>query len=107
MKIPGMGGMMKQIQDMQNNMKKMQDELEAMEVEGTAGAGMVSVTITGKNDCRKVNISDDAYDDKEMLEDLIAAAFNDAVRKVEKMKEEKMGSITGGLNIPGMDQFLK
>lgn len=107
MNIPGMGGMMKKVQEMQKNMQKMQAELEAMEVTGESGAGMVKVTITGKNDCRKVEISADAMDDKEMLEDLIAAAFNDAVRKVEKTKEEKMGDVTGGMNIPGMDQFLK
>lgn len=107
MNIPGMGNMMKKVQEMQDNMKKVQDELEEMEVTGEAGAAMVSVTLTGKNDCRKVNISDEAYEDKEMLEDLIASAFNNAVRKVEKKKEEKMGDVTGGMNIPGMDALLK
>lgn len=107
MKIPGMGNMMKQVQKMQEDMAKAQQELEATEVTGEAGAGMVKVTLTGKNECRKIDISEEAYDDKEMLEDLIAAAFNDAVRTVEKTKEEKLGGITGGMNIPGMDQFLK
>jgi DNA-binding YbaB/EbfC family protein len=110
MNIPGMGNMMKKVQQMQDDMKKAQTELESMEVTGEAGAGLVKVTLTGKNDCRQVELDNEVLGenaDKEMLEDLIAAAINDAVRKVESLKEEKMGGVTGGMNIPGMDQLLK
>lgn len=111
MKIPGMGNMMKQVQKMQDDMKKMEAELETTEVTGKAGGDFVSVTVNCKPRCVSVNISDDEYEelckDKDMFQDLIAAAVNDALRKVESTKEEKMASVTGGLNIPGMDQFLK
>ncbi|MFU2485898.1 YbaB/EbfC family nucleoid-associated protein [Thauera sp. WH-1] len=96
----GIAGLMKQAQQMQENMKKMQDQLAAVEVEGQAGAGMVKVQMTCKYDVRRVSIDDSVMDDKEMLEDLIAAALNDAVRKVETATQEKMASVTAGLNLP-------
>ena len=79
----GIAGLMKQAQQMQDNMKKMQDSLGSIEVEGQSGAGMVKVTMTCKYDVRRVIIDPSVMDDKEMLEDLIAAAVNDAVRRVE------------------------
>jgi len=97
----GLGGLMKQAQAMQDNMKKMQDEVAGMEVEGQAGGGMVKVTMTGRHDIKRVNIDDSLMgDDKDMLEDLVAAAVNDAVRQVEKMTSDKMSGITGGMNLP-------
>ncbi len=96
----GLAGLMKQAQQMQENMKKMQDELASVEVEGQSGAGMVKVLMTCKYDVKRVSIDDSVMDDKEMLEDLIAAALNDAVRRVETMTQEKMSGFTSGLNLP-------
>ena len=97
----GIGNLMKQAQQMQANMQKMQEEVANMEVEGQAGGGLVKVTMTGRHDVKRVSIDDSLLqDDKEMLEDLIAAAVNDAVRQVEKMSQEKMSSITAGFNLP-------
>ncbi|MBI1425408.1 MAG: YbaB/EbfC family nucleoid-associated protein [Gammaproteobacteria bacterium] len=97
----GIGNLMKQAQQMQANMQKMQEEVANMEVEGQAGGGLVKVTMTGRHDVKRVSIDDSVFqDDKEMLEDLIAAAVNDAVRQVEKVSQEKMSSITAGFNLP-------
>jgi len=97
----GLGNMMKQAQQMQENMKKMQDQLTDVEVEGVAGAGMVKVLMTCRNDVRRVTIDPSLMsDDKDMLEDLIAAAMNDAVRKAEATTQEKMAGFTSGLNLP-------
>ncbi len=96
----GIAGLMKQAQQMQENMKKMQDQLASIEVEGQAGAGMVKVQMTCKHDVRRVSIDDSVMDDKEMLEDLVAAALNDAVRKAEAATQEKMAGVTAGLNLP-------
>lgn len=100
----GLGNLMKQAQAMQENMKKAQEELASIEVTGNAGGGMVTVQMTCRHDVRKVTIDPDLMnDDKEMLEDLVAAAVNDAVRKVEEETKSKMAGITGGLNIPGFN----
>ena len=96
----GLGGLMKQAQMMQENMKKAQEQLALIEVEGQAGGGMVKVVITCRNDVKRVSIDPSVMDDKEMLEDLIAAAFNDAVRKAEVLTQEKMGSLTAGMQLP-------
>ena len=96
----GLGGLMKQAQMMQENMKKAQEQLALIEVEGQAGGGMVKVVITCRNDVKRVSIDPGVMDDKEMLEDLIAAAFNDAVRKAEVLTQEKMGSLTAGMQLP-------
>lgn len=96
----GIGNMMKQVQQMQDNMQKAQAQLAEMEVEGVSGAGMVKVTMTCRNDVRRVQIDPAVMDDKEMLEDLIAAAMNDAVRKAEATTQEKMGALTQGLPLP-------
>jgi hypothetical protein len=96
-----LAGLMKQAQAMQDNMKKMQDQLASVEVEGQAGAGMVKVIMTCKNDVKRVTIDPSLLgDDKDMLEDLVAAAFNDAVRKAEATSQEKMASLTAGLPLP-------
>jgi DNA-binding YbaB/EbfC family protein len=96
-----LAGIMKQAQQMQDNMRKLQDELAGMEVEGQAGAGMVKVSMTGRHDVKRVRIDPSLLaDDKEMLEDLIAAAINDAVRRVETAVQEKMSALTGGLGLP-------
>lgn len=95
------GNLMKQAQQMQENMQKLQDELAQLEVTGSAGAGMVEVVMTCKHEVRRVNIDPSVYeDDRELLEDLIAAAFNDAAQRVEATVKEKMASVTGGLNLP-------
>ena len=96
----GIAGLMKQAQQMQDNMKKMQDSLGDIEVEGQSGAGMVKVTMTCKYVVRRVAIDPSVMDDKEMLEDLVAAAVNDAVRRVESTTQEKMSGFTSGLNLP-------
>ncbi|WP_424220123.1 YbaB/EbfC family nucleoid-associated protein [Azovibrio sp.] len=96
----GIAGLMKQAQSMQANMAKAQEELAQMEVEGQAGAGMVKVTMTCSHDIRRVSIDPSVLDDKEMLEDLLAAAFNDAVRRSEVLSKEKMAGFTAGLNLP-------
>lgn len=96
----GIGGLMKQAQQMQENMKKVQDQLASVEVEGQSGAGMVTVQMTCKYDVRRVAIDESVMDDKEMLEDLLAAAVNDAVRRVEATTQEKMAGVTSGLNLP-------
>lgn len=100
----GLGNIMKQAQAMQKNMKKAQAELAEMEVVGSAGGGLVSLTMTCRYDVRKVSIDPELFeDDKEIVEDLIAAAMNDAVKKVESTTEEKMSGLTGGLaGMPGM-----
>ena len=98
----GMGNLMKQAQKMQADMARVQEELANMEVTGKAGGGMVSVVMTGRHDLKRVNIDDSLMsDDKEMLEDLIAAAVNDAVRQLEQTSQEKMGGVTAGMNLPG------
>lgn len=95
-----LAGLMKQAQQMQENMKKVQEELAQTEVEGQSGAGMVKVLMTCKHDVHRVSIDPSVMDDKEMLEDLIAAAVNDAVRRVEAQVAEKMGGMTAGLQLP-------
>jgi len=96
-----LGNMMKQAQKMQADMQKVQEELANAEVTGEAGAGMVKVTMNGKHDVRRVEIDPSLLqEDKEMLEDLIAAAFNAAVRRVEKMSQDRMAEMTSGLGLP-------
>jgi hypothetical protein len=99
--MKGLSGMMKQAQQMQEKMQAMQEEIAKMEIIGESGAGMVKVTMTGRHDVKRVQIDDALMsDEKEILEDLIAAAFNDAVRKVESETQSKMSSITAGLPLP-------
>jgi hypothetical protein len=93
-------GLMKQAQQMQENMMKAQAELATMEVEGQSGGGMVKVTMTCKHDVKRVSIDPSVMDDKEMLEDLIAAAMNDGAKKVEQTTQQKMGGFAAGLNLP-------
>lgn len=96
-----LAGLMKQAQAMQDNMKKMQEQLAAIEVEGQSGAGMVKVTMTCKHDVKRVVIDPSLLgEDRDMLEDLVAAAFNDAVRKAEATTQEKMAGVTAGLPLP-------
>ena len=96
-----LAGMMKQVQQMQDNVKKVQDSLATIEVEGVSGAGLVKVTMTCKNDVKRVVIDPSLFgDDKDMLEDLVAAAFNDAVRKAEATSNEKMAAVTAGIPMP-------
>ena len=96
-----LAGLMKQAQQMQDNMKKVQDSLADIEVEGQSGAGLVKIVMTCKNDVKRVSIDPSLLaDDKDMLEDLVAAAFNDAVRKAEATSAEKMAGLTGGMNLP-------
>ena len=97
----GIGNLMKQAQQMQENMQKLQAKIAEMEVEGAAGAGLVKVVMTGKHDVKRVTIDPSLLaDDKDMLEDLVAAAFNDAVRKVDAITQEKMSAATAGLPLP-------
>lgn len=97
----GLGNIMKQAQQMQENLKKVQEEIAQSTVTGESGAGLVKVTMTGKHDVKKMQIDKSLIgDDIEMLEDLIAAAVNDANRRVEKLSAEKMAQITSGMNLP-------
>ena len=99
-----LAGLMKQAQAMQDNLRKAQEELATIEVEGQSGAGPVKVTMTCKHDVKRVVIDPSLLgDDKDMLEDLVAAAFNDGVRRAEETSQEKMGKLTAGMpQIPGM-----
>lgn len=98
----GIGNMMKQAQKMQADMQKAQEEIANMEVEGQAGGGMVKVMMNGRHEVRRVELDDSLMDDdKEMIEDLLAAAVNDAVRRIEEQSSEKMSGITAGMNLPG------
>lgn len=100
--MKGLSQLMKQAQEMQASMQRAQQELAETEVEGAAGGGMVKVIVTCKHDVRRVQIEPELLrDDKEMLEDLIAAAFNDANRKIEQTVQEKLGSLASGLALPG------
>ena len=96
----GIANLMKQAQLMQQNMQKAQEELASVEVEGQSGAGAVKVVMTCKHDVKRVSIDASVMDDKEMLEDLVAAALNDANRRAEQTMQEKMGAFTAGLNLP-------
>lgn len=96
-----LAGLMRQAQQMQEDMKKAQEELANIEVEGASGGGLVKVTVTCKQEVRRITIDPSLLEeDKDMLEDLIAAAFNDALRKAEKTAQEKMSGITSGLPLP-------
>ncbi|HEY6511076.1 MAG TPA: YbaB/EbfC family nucleoid-associated protein [Burkholderiaceae bacterium] len=99
-----LAGLMKQAQAMQDNLRKAQEELATIEVEGQAGAGLVKVTMTCRHDVKRVSIDPSLLgDDKDMLEDLVAAAFNDGIRRAEATSQEKMGKLTAGMpQIPGM-----
>ncbi|MDP1667040.1 MAG: YbaB/EbfC family nucleoid-associated protein [Methylobacter sp.] len=96
-----LGNIMQQAQKMQEDLKKAQEELNSMQVMGESGGGLVTILMTGKREARKVTIDPSLLgDDKDMLEDLVAAAINDAVNKVAKMKKEKMADVTAGLPLP-------
>jgi len=98
----GMANMMKQAQKMQEDMQKAQEEIAQMEVEGVAGGDMVKVIMNGRHEVRRVSIDDSLMsDDKEMIEDLLAAAVNDAVRRIEQQSQDKMSGVTAGMNLPG------
>jgi DNA-binding YbaB/EbfC family protein len=97
----GLGNLMKQAKEMQENMEKAQAELANLEVTGESGGGMVKVTMTGKHEVRRVSIDDSLMDDdKDMLEDLVAAAINDAAHKVESTTQERMSGLTSGMDLP-------
>jgi len=97
----GLGNLMKQAQLMQDNMKKLQGELATTEVEGQSGSGMVKVVMTGRHEVKRVTIDPRLLaEEREMLEDLVAAAVNDAVRRIEAMTQEKMAGVTAGLPLP-------
>ena len=100
--MKNLSGLMKQAQQMQAKMQEMQAKLEAMDIEGTAGAGLVSVTLNGRGDMRKIKIDPKLADpaETEMLEDLILAAHSDAKRKLEQMAADEMQKVSGGLNLP-------
>ena len=96
-----LAGLMKQAQAVQENMKKAQEAIAALEVEGQSGAGMVKVLMTGRHDVKRVTIDPSLLaEDKDMLEDLVAAAINDAVRKVDAASQEKMSGLSAGLGLP-------
>ena len=100
MKNP-LGNLMQQAQKMQEDFKKIQEEIAAVQVQGESGGGLVSIVMNGKREALKVKIDDSLLgEDKDMLEDLVAAAINDAVNKVAKMKKEKMSSLTAGMPLP-------
>lgn len=96
----GLAGLMKQAQAMQENMRKAQEQLAGIEVEGQAGAGMVKILMNCGHEVRRITIDPSVMDDKEMLEDLLAAAINDVMRRVDEVSKEKMSGFTAGLNLP-------
>lgn len=98
----GIGNLMKQAQKLQADMAKAQEEVANLEIPGESGGGLVSVVMTGRHEVRRVSIDDSLLgDDKDMLEDLVAAAINDAVRKVDETVKEKMSGLTAGMGLPG------
>ena len=102
MGLKGLGDLMQQAQAMQGKMQELQQEIANAEVTGEAGAGLVKVVLNGANEARRVDIDPSLLtEDKEVLEDLVAAAFNDAVRRVSEMQKEKMGELTAGMGMPG------
>ena len=99
--MKGIGDLMKQAQEMQANMQKLQEDLAQAEVRGEAGAGLIAVVMSGRHDVKSVSIDDSLMsEDKEMLEDLLAAAVNDAVRKIETQNRDQMQKMTAGMGIP-------
>ncbi|MGM0562791.1 MAG: YbaB/EbfC family nucleoid-associated protein [Pseudomonadota bacterium] len=101
-----LGNLMKQAQKMQEEAERAQSEIARMEVEGEAGGGLVKVVMTGSHEARRVHIDPSLFDDdREMLEDLVAAAINDAAHKVQEKTQERMGSVTQGMNLPGGMKF--
>jgi len=99
----GMGGLYKQAQQMKKKMSQVQSEIDALEIEGESGGGMVKVVVSGKKTLISVNVNPEIMkEDKEMLEDLILIAANNAIQKVDDISKEKMASITGGMNVPGL-----
>jgi nucleoid-associated protein EbfC len=97
----GIGNLMKQAQQLQANMQKAQEEIAAMEVTGESGGGMVKVTINGRHEAKRVQIDAAVpLDDREMVEDLVAAAINDAVHRLEAASQQKMSGMMGGMNLP-------
>ena len=98
---PELGNLMRQAQKMQENLKRVQDEIAQMEILGESGAGMVKVTLNGRHEAKKVEINADALkEDKEFLEDLVAAAINDAAHKLDQASKEKMAKVAGGMQLP-------
>lgn len=96
-----LAGLMKQAQQMQENMRRAQEELANIDVEGQSGAGMVKVTVSCRNEVRRIEIDPSLFeDDRDMLEDLVVAAMNDALRKAEQTSQEKLGGLTQGLPLP-------
>ena len=99
----GMGGMMKQAQQMQKKMAQVQSEIEQLKIEGKSGGGMVEVVVDGKKNLLSISLNPEILkEDKEMLEDLIVVAVNDGIKKVDSISKEKMASVTGGMNLPGL-----
>ena len=99
----GMGGMMKQAQQMQKKMAQVQSEIEQLKVEGKSGGGMVEVVVDGKKNLLSISLNPEILkEDKEMLEDLIVVAVNDGIKKVDSISKGKMASVTGGMNLPGL-----
>ncbi|MGD8709977.1 MAG: YbaB/EbfC family nucleoid-associated protein [Ectothiorhodospiraceae bacterium] len=96
----GIGNLMKQAQKMQENLQKAQEEIANMEITGESGGGLVAVIMNGRHEVRRVTIDESVYDDREMVEDLVAAAFNDAVQKLEKISKEKMEGFSQGMGLP-------
>ena len=102
----GLGNLMKQAQKMQADMEKAQAEVANLEVTGQSGGGLVSVVMNGRHDVKRVSIDDSLFeDDKDMLEDLVAAAINDAVRQLERQSQDMMSGVTAGMNLPGGMKF--
>lgn len=99
----GMGGMMKQAQQMQKKMAQIQSEIEQLKIEGKSGGGMVEVVVDGKKNLLSISLNPEILkEDKEMLEDLIVVAVNNGIKKVDSISKEKMESVTGGMNLPGL-----
>ena len=99
----GMGGMMKKAQEMQKEMTRIQKEIEELEIDGQSGGGMIKVVVNGKKNVLSINIDSQVMnEDKEMLEDLILSAINQALDNIDKISKEKMGPLASGLNIPGL-----
>ena len=104
--LGNLAGMLKQAQEMQGRMQEMKEELAGLQVEGSSGGGMVTVKATGKQQVTAISIDDSLLNDREMLEDLVVSAVNQALDKARDAAAEKMKSVTGGMDLPGLDDVL-
>lgn len=107
--LANLGNMMKQAQEMQGRMQQLNEQMKLKRISGTSGGGMVEVTLNGAGEAVAVRIAPELFDrnDRELMEDLLPTAFNDAQRKVQEMRQQAIAEVTGGMNLPGMEGMIE